>query len=111
MPHFSVSVVRGEGAYVHTPHAATVRVGIKDGGVDLTRKVFATLALMKDRFRGQLGNVELVKRLIATADDSLHEDDDPSHDGITSVVRVRSRRTSSDECLGVGSMCYASRLT
>ena len=47
--------------------------------------VSATLAMMKDRFRGQLGNVELVKRLMATADDGLHEDDDPSHDGITSV--------------------------
>ena len=47
--------------------------------------VSATLALMKDRFRGQLGNVELVKRLMATADDGLHEDDDPSHDGITSA--------------------------
>ena len=47
--------------------------------------VSATLALMKDRFRGQLGNVELVKRLMATADDGLHEDDDPAHDGITSV--------------------------
>ena len=45
----------------------------------------ATLALMKDRFRGQIGNVELVKRLMATADDGLHEDDDSSHDGITSV--------------------------
>jgi len=47
--------------------------------------VSATLALMKDRFRGQLGHVELVKRLMATADDGLHEDDDPAHDGITSV--------------------------
>lgn len=40
--------------------------------------------MMKDRFRGQLGNVELVKRLMATADDGLHEDDDPAHEGITS---------------------------
>ena len=48
--------------------------------------VSATLALMKDRFRGQLGNVELVKRLMATADDGLHEDDDPSHDGVTSAA-------------------------
>lgn len=48
--------------------------------------VSATLALMKDRFRGQLGNVELVKRLMATAADGLHEDDDPSHDGITSAA-------------------------
>ena len=47
--------------------------------------VSATLAMMKHRFRGQLGNVELVKRLMATADDGMHEDDDPSHDGITSV--------------------------
>ena len=47
--------------------------------------VSATLALMKDRFRGQLGNIELVKRLMATADDGLHGDDDPSHDGITSA--------------------------
>ena len=47
--------------------------------------VSATLAMMKDRFRGQLGNVELVKRLMATADDRLHEDDDPAHDGTTSV--------------------------
>ena len=47
--------------------------------------VSATLAMMKDRFRGQLGNVELVKRLMATADDSLHEDEDPAHDGITST--------------------------
>ena len=47
--------------------------------------VSATLALMKDRFRGQLGNVELVKRLMATADDGLHEDDDPAHDGVTSA--------------------------
>ena len=46
--------------------------------------VSATLAMMKDRFRGQLGNVELLKRLMATADDRLHEDDDPAHDGITS---------------------------
>ncbi len=47
--------------------------------------VSATLAMMKDRFRGQLGNVELVKRLMDTADDSLHEDDDPVHNGITST--------------------------
>ena len=47
--------------------------------------VSATLAMMKHRFRGQLGNVELVKRLMATADDGLHGDDDPDHDGITSV--------------------------
>ena len=47
--------------------------------------VSATIAMMKDRFRGQLGNVELVKRLMATADDSLHEDEDPAHDGITST--------------------------
>ncbi len=47
--------------------------------------VSATLAMMKDRFRGQLGNVELVKRLMATADDRPHEDDDPDHDGTTSV--------------------------
>ena len=53
--------------------------------------VSATLAMMKDRFRGQLGNVELVKRLMATADDRLHEDDDPVHDGTTSVA-VRGGR-------------------
>ena len=47
--------------------------------------VSATLAMMKERFRGQLGNVELVKRLMATADDSLHEDDEPDHDGVTSA--------------------------
>ena len=41
--------------------------------------------MMKDRFRDQLGNVELVKRLMATADDGLHEDEDPAHDGITST--------------------------
>ena len=46
--------------------------------------VSATLAMMKDRFRAQLGNVELVKRLMATADDRLHEDDDPVHDGTAS---------------------------
>ncbi|MCY4407293.1 MAG: hypothetical protein OXC15_13070, partial [Rhodospirillaceae bacterium] len=40
VPHFSVSAVRGEGAYVHEPHAATVRVGVEDDGVDLTREVF-----------------------------------------------------------------------
>ena len=40
LPHFSVSAVRGEGAYIHRPHAATVRVGVEDGGVDLTREVF-----------------------------------------------------------------------
>ena len=40
VPHFSVSAVRSEGAYVHEPHAATVRVGIEDDGVDLTREVF-----------------------------------------------------------------------
>ena len=40
VPHFSVSAVRGEGAYVHQPHAATVRVGVEDDGVDLTREVF-----------------------------------------------------------------------
>ena len=47
--------------------------------------VSATLAMMKDQFRGQLGNIELVKRLMATADDRLHGDDDPHHDGTTSV--------------------------
>ena len=47
--------------------------------------VSATLAMMKDRFRGHLGNVELVKRLMTTADDGLHEDDGPDHDGTTSV--------------------------
>ena len=39
-PHFSVSALRGEGPWVHTPHAGTVRVGIEDDGVDLTRQVF-----------------------------------------------------------------------
>lgn len=32
VPHFSVSAVRGEGPYVHAPHAGTVRVGIEDDG-------------------------------------------------------------------------------
>ena len=59
---------------------------VRDRGTSFAAPVVsATLALMKDRFRGQFGNVELVKRLMATADDGLHEDDDSSHDGITSV--------------------------
>ena len=59
---------------------------VRDRGTSFAAPVVsATLALMKDRFRGQLGNVELVKRLMATAADGLHEDDDPAHDGITSV--------------------------
>lgn len=40
VPHFSVSEVRGDGSYVHEPRAGTVRVGIEDDGVDLTREVF-----------------------------------------------------------------------
>ena len=47
--------------------------------------VNTTLAMMKDRFRGQLGNVELVRRLMATAGDRLHADDDPAHEGATSA--------------------------
>ena len=56
--------------------------------------VSATLARMKDRFRGQLGNVELVKRLMAAAADGLHEDEDPDHDGITSVSRWLTKPTA-----------------